>query len=137
RGKIADLRRLNVARPDMVIGGCGCLPQQERDALFEGEPHLDLVIGPRAIPQLARHVESILATRERVRDTAPWTETIGDGSEESLRQSFPKAWLTVQEGCDKFCTFCVVPFTRGREKCRPLHVLLAEIEGLAARGFRE
>ena len=136
-GKLGDLRRLKIERERMVIGVCGCLAQQERDALFVKAPHLDLVIGPRAIPQLARHVESILATRERVRDTAPWTETVGDGSEESLRQSFPKAFLTIQEGCDKFCTFCVVPYTRGREKCRSLDVLLREIEALAGRGFRE
>lgn len=136
-GKLGDLRRLKRRREGMVIGVCGCLAQQERDDLFAKAPHLDLVIGPRAIPQLARHVETVLVTRQRVRDTAPWTETVGDGSEESLRQSFPKAYLTVQEGCDKFCTFCVVPFTRGREKCRSLDVLLAEIEVLAARGFRE
>src|SRR5436190_2637982 len=136
-GKLGDLRRLKRANEKMVVGVCGCLAQQERDALFAKAPHLDLVIGPRAIPQLARHVESILETRQRVRDTAPWTETVGAGSEESLRQSFPKAFLTIQEGCDKFCTFCVVPFTRGREKCRPLDVLLSEIEGLAGRGFRE
>jgi tRNA-2-methylthio-N6-dimethylallyladenosine synthase len=136
-GKLGDLKRLKRARARMVVGVCGCLAQQEREALLARAPHLDLVIGPRAIPQLARHVESILETRTRIRDTAPWTDTIGEGSEESLRQSFPKAFLTVQEGCDKFCTFCVVPFTRGREKCRPMEVLLREIEGLAARGFRE
>ena len=136
-GKLGDLRRLKRRREGMVIGVCGCLAQQERDELFAKAPHLDLVIGPRAIPQLARHVETVLLTRQRVRDTAPWTETVGEGSEESLRQSFPKAYLTVQEGCDKFCTFCIVPFTRGREKCRPLPVLLAEIESLASRGFRE
>ena len=136
-GKLGDLRRLKRGNAELVVGLCGCLAQQERDALFAKAPHLDLVLGPRAIPQLARHVESILLTRERVRDTAPHVDTIGDGSEESLRQSFPKAFITVQEGCDKFCTFCVVPFTRGREKCRSLSVLVREIEGLAARGFRE
>ena len=136
-GKLGELRKLKRMRGDVVLGVCGCLAQQDRDALFARAPHLDLVLGPRAIPQLARHVESILATREKVRDTAPHTDDVGLWSEESLRQSYPKAFLTVQEGCDKFCTFCVVPFTRGREKCRPLEVLVGEVERLAARGFRE
>ncbi len=137
-GKLGDLQRFKRERNHLVIGVCGCLAQQEREALFEKAPHLDLVLGPRAIPQLSRHVESILQTRERVTDTLPHVaEAAGVGSEDSLRQSFPKAYVTVQEGCDKFCSFCVVPFTRGREKCRPLDVLLREAEGLAARGFRE
>ena len=137
QAKLGDLRRIKRQRPHLVVGVTGCLAQQERDALFEKAPHLDLVIGPRAIPNLARHVETVLATAERVRDTAPWTDLVGEGSEDALRQSFPKAYLTVQEGCDKFCAFCVVPFTRGREKCRPLATLLREVEGLALRGFRE
>jgi tRNA-2-methylthio-N6-dimethylallyladenosine synthase len=136
-GKLGDLRRLKRQREHLVVGVCGCLAQQERDGLFTRAPHLDLVIGPRAIPFLGRHVGTVLARRERVRDTAPHVDAVGEGSEESLRQSFPKAYLTVQEGCDKFCTFCVVPFTRGREKCRPIDVLVAEAAGLGRRGFRE
>ncbi|MEM7246930.1 MAG: tRNA (N6-isopentenyl adenosine(37)-C2)-methylthiotransferase MiaB [Acidobacteriota bacterium] len=137
RGRLGQLRELKRQRPHVILGVCGCLAQQERDGLFADAPHLDLVLGPRAIPQLPKHVRSLLEKREQLSDTAPWTSTVGEGSELALRKSFPKAYLTVQEGCDKFCTFCVVPFTRGREKCRPLQVLLSEVEAVAGRGFRE
>ena len=136
-GKLGDLKRIKRERPHLIVGVAGCFAQQEQSQLFEGAPHLDLVLGPRAIPQLARHVARIVETREKVADTAPWTDTIGEGSELALRKTFPKAFLTVQEGCDKFCTYCVVPFTRGREKCRSLEVLVEEARTVAERGFRE
>jgi tRNA-2-methylthio-N6-dimethylallyladenosine synthase len=136
-GKLGDLKRRKRERPEMIVGVAGCFAQQEQSALFDDAPHLDLVLGPRAIPQLAKHVQRIVESREKIADTAPWTETIGEGSELSQRKTFPKAFLTVQEGCDKFCTYCVVPFTRGREKCRSLEVLVAESRALAGQGFRE
>ena len=80
-GKLGDLKTLKRKREHLIVGVCGCLAQQEQEALFEGAPHLDLVLGPRAIPQLPRHVEKIIDTRDRVSDTAPWTTTIGEGGE--------------------------------------------------------
>jgi tRNA-2-methylthio-N6-dimethylallyladenosine synthase len=136
-GKLGELQSLKRRRAHLVVGVCGCLAQQDRDALFDRAPHVDLVIGPRAIPELGSHLATVLRTRERVRDTAPWTDRVGEGSEAALRETFPKAYVTVQEGCDKFCTFCVVPFTRGRERCRPMDVILREVRMLLGRGFRE
>ena len=80
-GKLGDLKTLKRKKEHLIVGVCGCLAQQEQDALFAGAPHLDLVLGPRAIPQLPKHVQRIVDSREHVADTAPWTETIGEGSE--------------------------------------------------------
>ena len=78
-GKLGDLKRQKREREHLIVGVTGCFAQQEQSELFKGAPHLDLVLGPRAIPQLAKHVQRIVETREKISDTAPWTETIGEG----------------------------------------------------------
>jgi len=130
-GLYSTYRRRN---PGLLVGILGCMAERLRTGLLE-EELVDLVVGPdeyRRLPELidrARRGDAGIAVRlsrvENYDDIVP------------LRTGGVAAWLSVMRGCDKFCSFCVVPFTRGRERSRPLASVVAEVRDLAARGFRE
>ncbi len=133
-GRLGDYAHLKLANPALIVGVAGCMAQHLRGKLLERKRVLDLVVGPdgyRALPELLRRAagEPVAAVRLD-RD-----ETYGDL--EPRREPGVRAWVTVQRGCDKFCTYCVVPFTRGRERSLPLPDLVGQMERAAARGFRE
>ncbi len=130
---LGRMRGLKVARPEMKIGVTGCIAQAEGAEVMRRMPMVDLVVGPQAyhrLPELAR------AGGRRV-DTDFPTEAKFDLLPKRVGQRGPTAFLTVQEGCDKFCAFCVVPYTRGAEMSRPVEGVLAEARGLVERGVRE
>jgi tRNA-2-methylthio-N6-dimethylallyladenosine synthase len=133
-GRLGDFARMKRANPALVVGVAGCMAQHLRGRLLERQRVLDLVVGPdgyRALPELLRR-----AAGEPVADVRlDRDETYGDL--EPRRESGVRAWVTVQRGCDKFCTYCVVPYTRGRERSLPLADLVRQIEQAAAAGFRE
>jgi len=121
--------------PDLVVGILGCMAERLREKFLEQENLVDIVVGPdeyRKLPYLIDHAvngEKGIAVRlSRV-------ETYDDI--EPLRTEGVSAWISVMRGCDKFCTFCVVPFTRGRERSRPLSTIVSEARSLATRGFRD
>ncbi len=130
---LGRLRPLKEARPQMKIGVAGCIAQAEGAEIIRRMPLVDLVVGPQAyhrLPELAR-------AKGRAVDTDFPAETKFDLLPERVGKRGPTAFLTVQEGCDKFCAFCVVPYTRGAEASRPLDRVLAEARGLVERGVRE
>jgi tRNA-2-methylthio-N6-dimethylallyladenosine synthase len=133
-GRLGDYARLKAARPDLVVGVAGCMAQHLRARLLDKARVLDLVVGPdgyRRLPELLLRAGSAPVADVRLdRD-----ETYGDL--EPRRAAGVRAWITVQRGCDKFCTYCVVPYTRGRERSLPLAELVAQVRSAAARGFRE
>src|SRR5262249_55036570 len=133
-GRLGDFARLKARRPELIVGVAGCMAQHLRARLLDGSKVLDLVVGPdgyRALPDLLRRAASQPVAHVRLdRD-----ETYGDL--EPRRGAGVRAWVTVQRGCDKFCTYCVVPYTRGRERSLPLAVLVAQVERAAAQGHRE
>jgi tRNA-2-methylthio-N6-dimethylallyladenosine synthase len=140
--ELGRLKPLKERRPDMVLGVCGCVAQQEGASIFKRAPHVDLVIGTRATGTLPLAVERLRAGEAAVSGTCD-TEVRDD----SIRFPFDrirregeatgKAYVTVVEGCNHRCTYCVVPRTRGPEVCRPMADVLAEIHALAARGVVE
>jgi tRNA-2-methylthio-N6-dimethylallyladenosine synthase len=114
------------------IGLAGCMAQHHRDRLLDGIPGLDFVVGPdgyRRLGDLLEAEEPVsqvqLDRRETYADILP------------VREAGVRAWLTIMRGCDRFCTFCVVPFVRGRERSLPPAVLREELVRIAAQGFRE
>ncbi len=142
-GKLKQMRERKVARGDggMTIAVAGCVAQAEGEEIMKRQPAVDLVVGPQAYHQLPELLTRTARARgERIgADFAPHEkfdaltpEMIATRSGEG-----PTAFLTVQEGCDKFCTFCVVPYTRGAEWSRPVAAVLAEARALADRGVRE
>src|SRR5262249_53431224 len=133
-GRLGEFAHLKMKNPALVVGVAGCMAQHLRARLLDQARVLDLVVGPdgyRQLPELlARAASQPVAAVRLDRD-----ETYGDL--EPRRGSGVRAWVTIQRGCDKFCTYCVVPYTRGRERSLPLSVLVDQARTAVARGFRE
>jgi tRNA-2-methylthio-N6-dimethylallyladenosine synthase len=133
--KLGELKRLKATRPELLIGVMGCMAQLQQATIFRRAPQVDLVFGSPAIARVGDLVE-----RAR-REGRPVLET-GEASLVKITSKPPtadrlKAFVTVMEGCEKHCTFCVVPRTRGRERSHPPAAIVAEIEELVAGGCRE
>ena len=134
-GRLGEFAHLKLAKPDLIVGVAGCMAQHLRSKLIDRKKRvLDLVVGPdgyRDLPNLLRQAANVPTAEIRLdRD-----ETYGDL--EPKRAPGVRAWVSVQRGCDKFCTYCVVPYTRGRERSLPLADLLRQVETAAAQGFCE
>ena len=130
---LGRLRGLKAARPGLKVGVAGCVAQAEGAEILRRSPVVDLVVGPQAYHRLP----AMVAAGGRQVDTDfPVEDKFSQlPNRKALRG--PTAFLTVQEGCDKFCAFCVVPYTRGAEVSRPVTRLLDEARGLVAQGVRE
>ena len=130
---LGRLRPLKAARPDLKIGVAGCVAQAEGDEIKRRMPLVDLVVGPQAYHRLPEMVRGIGKTT----DTDFPIEDKFDLLPQPRSIRGPSAFLTVQEGCDKFCAFCVVPYTRGSEVSRPVDRILTEARGLVDKGVRD
>ena len=130
---LGRLRALKSAKPEMKVGVAGCVAQAEGEEILRRAPVVDLVVGPQAYHRLPAMVKA----GGRVVDTDFPVEDKFTLLPERKSMRGPTAFLTVQEGCDKFCAFCVVPYTRGAEVSRPVARLLDEARGLVAQGVRE
>lgn len=134
---LGRLKPLKEANPDLRIGVTGCVAQAEGAEILRRSPLVDLVVGPQSYHRLPAMEAEARAGRKVVDTDMPLDDkfTAMEGRPRAARG--PTAFLTVQEGCDKFCSFCVVPYTRGAEVSRPAARILAEAEGLVAAGVRE
>ena len=120
---------------DLVLGVCGCMAQHMQTKLIDAAPYVDFVLGPDAYRNLPMAINSVttgdpflglkLDKGEDYADIAP------------IRKEGIRAWLTIQRGCDKMCTFCIVPFVRGRERSIPMHLLVDDVKRLVDEGFKE
>ncbi|MGF1561846.1 MAG: tRNA (N6-isopentenyl adenosine(37)-C2)-methylthiotransferase MiaB [Geminicoccaceae bacterium] len=139
---LGRLRRLRDARrergDDCVITVAGCVAQAEGELMLERAPFVDVVVGPQSYHRLPELLARRARAGQGVLDTEfPIESKFDHLPEEHGKPSPVSAFLTVQEGCDKFCHFCVVPYTRGAEESRPVAAVLAEARRLVARGSRE
>ncbi|MBK8725736.1 MAG: tRNA (N6-isopentenyl adenosine(37)-C2)-methylthiotransferase MiaB [Holophagaceae bacterium] len=134
--ELGRLREEKERRP-LLIGVTGCLAQQEQDALFRRAPHIDFVLGTMALKQLPRLVEEARAGRKKVMDTGEYPDNHLFPPEVTRRRGTAKALVTIIEGCNHACTYCIVPTTRGAERSRPFEDVLEEVRGLVAGGYRE
>src|SRR5688572_30498242 len=140
--ELGTIRRLKEAKRKhggrMVIAVAGCVAQAEGAEILERAPFVDLVFGPQAYHRLPEMVaRAVAGSREGILDTSFPAEPKFDFLPQTVAEPGVTAFLTVQEGCDKFCTFCVVPYTRGAEYSRPAADVIAEARRLAAAGARE
>lgn len=133
---LGRLRPLKNAKPDLKIGVAGCVAQAEGAEILRRMPLVDLVVGPQSYHRLPAMTEAV-ARGEKAVDTDFPPEDKFDHLPERKALRGPTAFLTVQEGCDKFCAFCVVPYTRGAEVSRPVARLLREAQDLVDRGVKE
>lgn len=130
-------RSFKERRPELVIGVGGCVASQEGERLRRRAPYVDLVFGPQTLHRLPDLLDACLAERRPQVDVAfPMLEKFDHLPQRTGRDG-ATAFVTIQEGCDKFCTFCVVPHTRGREYSRPMPDILRETRTLVDQGVRE
>ena len=104
---------------EMIIGVAGCVAQQEGGSIFQRAPYVDLVMGTQALQSLPQMIENIADKRGRQMDTSHHKDNHLFPVQTIERRSTLKALITIMEGCDNYCTYCIVPFTRGRERSRP------------------
>ncbi|WP_410217924.1 tRNA (N6-isopentenyl adenosine(37)-C2)-methylthiotransferase MiaB [Paracoccus sp. (in: a-proteobacteria)] len=131
---LGRLKPLKAERPDLKIGVAGCVAQAEGAEIVRRMPLVDLVVGPQTyhrLPAMLRGEAPAILT------DFPEEDKFDHLPERRATRRAPAAFLTVQEGCDKFCAFCVVPYTRGAEVSRPVDRILSEARDLVARGVRE
>jgi tRNA-2-methylthio-N6-dimethylallyladenosine synthase len=133
---LGRLRELKLKRPDMLIGVGGCVASQEGAAIVKRAPYVDMVFGPQTLhrlPQLMR--DRLLTGRSQVDISFPEIEKFDHLPPAKVEGS--SAYVSIMEGCSKYCSYCVVPYTRGEEVSRPFNDVLAEVAGLAAQGVKE
>ena len=135
--ELGRFKGLKAAKPDLKIGVAGCVAQAEGQEIMRRQPMVDLVVGPQSYHRLPQ-LEAKTRAGEKALDTDfPEEDKFDHLSARPKARRAPTAFLTVQEGCDKFCAFCVVPYTRGAEVSRPVDRVLREAQDLVERGVRE
>src|ERR1700685_3584844 len=133
---LGEWRQFKELRPHVVIGVGGCVASQEGEGITARAPYVDLVFGPQTLHRLPDLIEGLKRTGPAQIDVSfPEIEKFDRLPE--ARASGATAFVSIMEGCSKYCTFCVVPYTRGEEISRPFEQVLAEVEGLAVQGVRE
>ncbi|MCG2430743.1 tRNA (N6-isopentenyl adenosine(37)-C2)-methylthiotransferase MiaB [Aequorivita xiaoshiensis] len=125
------------SNPKMKVGVLGCMAERLKEKLLEEEKIVDLVVGPDAYKDIPNLLQEVEEGREAVNVILSKEETYGDISPVRLGGNGITAFVSITRGCDNMCTFCVVPFTRGRERSRDPHSILNEINDLAERGYKE
>jgi tRNA-2-methylthio-N6-dimethylallyladenosine synthase len=131
-------KALKEQRQEVIIGVGGCVAQQEGETLLKRVPHLDLVFGTHNIHKLPQLVEKVLTLRRRPVETAFYRDpSYMEDPEGRTRVQGAKAFVTIMQGCNKVCSFCIVPHVRGREVSRPSAKIIGEIESLVKQGVKE
>lgn len=134
-GRLGNLKNLKSQKPNMIVGILGCMAERLRKNLIEEKKIVDLVVGPDEYRRLPEFIDVAFGGEKGIGVKLSRTETYDDII--PYREEGLLAWISVMRGCDKFCTFCVVPFTRGRERSRSLKSIVEEIHVLSERGFKE
>ncbi|SEF60623.1 tRNA (N6-isopentenyl adenosine(37)-C2)-methylthiotransferase MiaB [Paenibacillus sp. UNC499MF] len=136
-GELGHLKHLKTEKPNLVLGVCGCMSQEEGvvKRILQKHGHVDLIFGTHNIHRLPALLQDAYLSKEMVVEV--WSK------EGDIIENLPKkregmrAWVNIMYGCDKFCTYCIVPYTRGKERSRRPEDVLAEVRDLARQGFKE
>ena len=135
--ELGRFKGLKAEKPDLKIGVAGCVAQAEGEEIMRRQPMVDLVVGPQSYHRLPAMEEAVRSGEKALDTDFPEEDKFEVLKERPKASRGPTAFLTVQEGCDKFCAFCVVPYTRGAEVSRPWERVLREAQELVERGVRE
>ena len=132
--RLGSIKKQKSDNPNLVVGILGCMAERLRSNLMD-KHKVDVVVGPDEYRKLPQLLEGAIGGTQGIGVRLSRTETYDDIV--PMRTEGISAWISVMRGCDKFCTFCIVPFTRGRERSRTLSSVVREVEQLVERGFRE
>ena len=134
--KLGNLHKIKLNKPHLIIGVLGCMAQNLKDDLLKNKPYVDIILGPdsyRKIPELInRHVKD----NKSIVDTKLSKYEVYENLFPNRGDTF-NAWVSIMRGCDKFCSFCIVPFTRGRERSRSVESIVEEVKKAVVQGFVE
>lgn len=145
-GKMGMLRKLRENRPHLVFGYLGCMAQSRGESLLQSSPHIDLVVGTQKFHRVAEYVDTLLRQRLEARMDDPCLPIVDtaeeEGSQNTIREHTLKpkqasAFVSIMQGCNMRCTFCIVPSTRGSERSRPIAQIVEEVQSLVQKGVKE
>lgn len=134
-GRLGNFKTIKDQKPELVVGVLGCMAERLRSDLVDKKKIVDVVVGPDEYRRLPELIDVAFNGDKGIGVKLSKTETYDDIIPH--REDGLQAWISVMRGCDKFCTFCVVPFTRGRERSRSLNSVVEEVKELSKRGFKE
>jgi len=145
-GKMGMLRKLRKTRPHLVLGYLGCMAQARGESLLQTSPHVDLVVGTQKFHRVADYVHDLLQSRQHaliddvrrpIVDTEEEPGSQSTISEQEVQTGQVTAFVSIMQGCNMHCAFCIVPQTRGSERGRPIAEIVTEVRSLAERGVKE
>jgi tRNA-2-methylthio-N6-dimethylallyladenosine synthase len=137
RNRLETFKRVKRLNPNVKIGVLGCMAERLKSKFLEQEKIVDLVVGPDAYKDIPNLIEEVEAGRDAINVLLSKDETYGDIRPLRLHSNGVTAFVSITRGCDNMCTFCVVPFTRGRERSRDPKSILSEVSSLSKNGFKE
>ncbi|WP_196594552.1 tRNA (N6-isopentenyl adenosine(37)-C2)-methylthiotransferase MiaB [Pectinatus sottacetonis] len=135
-GKIGEIKHLKQDNPEIIFGVVGCMAQKEGEKLFKRAPHIDFVLGTNKIHELNNVINEIKMSRHHLTELAP---SDGGTPEEVLPpdRGDLSVWVPITYGCNNFCTYCIVPYVRGREHSRPMQAVIDEVKNYSKNGVKE
>lgn len=134
--RLNNFQHLKKKKPSMLIGVLGCMAQNLKDVILEDKPYVDIILGPDSYRNLPKIIKDRSKISEHLVDTKLSKFEIYDDLFPARTEGV-NSWVSIMRGCDKFCTFCIVPFTRGRERSRPIDSIINEIKDGVKGGFVE
>ncbi len=135
-GKIGEIKHLKQSKPHLVFGVTGCMAQKDGDALLKRAPHVDFVLGTNKVHELGNVIREVQASNGHIVDLSTGDAPLPEDMKVA-RGGKLSAWVPIMYGCNNFCTYCIVPYVRGRERSRELAEVVREVEDVAAKGFKE
>ncbi|MEM7660267.1 MAG: MiaB/RimO family radical SAM methylthiotransferase, partial [Bacteroidota bacterium] len=135
--RLKQFRKKKETKPHLMVGVLGCMAERLKSKLLEQEKLVDMVVGPDAYRELPALIEEVETGQKAVNVLLSREETYANISPVRLNTNGVCAFITIMRGCDNMCSFCVVPFTRGRERSRDPHSIVAEAQDLYEKGYRE
>ena len=134
--KLNNLQHLKKNKPEMILGILGCMAQNLKNEILESKPYVDLILGPDSYRRIPEIMQQRLNQNVHQVDTRLSKFEVYDDLFPSRHEGV-NAWISISRGCDKFCTFCIVPFTRGRERSRSMGSIIKEVENAVSQGYVE
>ncbi len=135
-GKVGYMKKLKREKPNIIIGILGCMAQRKGEELMKELPHVDFVLGTDQLGSLPNIIEELAEKREKIIMTDANMENL-DGMDDHISSNKISEFISVMRGCDMFCSYCIVPYVRGREKSRPISDIVKEARKLAQNGIKE
>ncbi len=134
--KLGNLHKIKLNKPHLIIGVLGCMAQNLKDDLLKNKPYVDIILGPDSYRKIPDLINRHIADNKSIVDTKLSRFEVYENLFPSRGDTF-NAWVSIMRGCDKFCSFCIVPFTRGRERSRDVKSIVTEVKKAVDQGFVE